>query len=205
MRQAITQKNMELLPGKGCGGRKQRPQRPDASLCPGGDGGVMIQENRDDNVPVDVVNLLRKLIPQGVWLHDRQDGNGDAHLKSGLVGPSETIPLIDSQPSLSTWQNIFFCEFDGPRTEQHIVCALCWQQNDADSPESTDGCNKTTGGAADFCSVYFSRYCLFPSTPFHLSASGRGSFCSLMTGQVFASSALISTKPRCSCGTSISA
>jgi len=39
-----------------------------------------------------VVDFLRKLIPPGVWLHDRQDGNGDAHLKAGLVGPSETIP-----------------------------------------------------------------------------------------------------------------
>ena len=50
---------------------------------------IMIQENWDESVPLDVVNLLRKLIPPGVWLHDRQDGNGDAHLKAGLVGPSE--------------------------------------------------------------------------------------------------------------------
>ena len=45
----------------------------------------------------DVLALLRKMIPRGVWLHDRQDGNGDAHLKSGLVGPSERIPIIDGQ------------------------------------------------------------------------------------------------------------
>ena len=56
---------------------------------------LMIQENWDDSVPLDVIALMRKLIPKGVWLHDRQDGNGDAHLKSGLVGPSETPPLID--------------------------------------------------------------------------------------------------------------
>lgn len=90
----------------------------------GATGAIMIQENWDDSVQTDVVNLLRKLIPRGVWLHDAQDGNGDSHLKSGLVGPSETIPLIHGKLGLSTWQNIFFCEFDGPRRERHIVCTV---------------------------------------------------------------------------------
>ena len=85
---------------------------------------VMIQENWDESVQTDVVDLLRKLIPRGVWLHDRQDGNGDAHLKAGLVGPSETIPLIDGKPGLSTWQNIFLCEFDGPRRERRVVVTV---------------------------------------------------------------------------------
>jgi len=90
----------------------------------GATAGIMIQENWDDSVQTDVVNLLAKVIPPGVWLHDAQDGNGDAHLKSGLVGPSETIPLIDGKLGLSTWQNIFFCEFDGPRDERSIVCTV---------------------------------------------------------------------------------
>ena len=85
---------------------------------------IMIQENWDDSVQSDVINLLRKLAPNGVWLHDAQDGNGDSHLKSGLVGPSETLPLIDGQLGLSTWQNIFFCEFDGPRSDRRIVCTI---------------------------------------------------------------------------------
>ena len=85
---------------------------------------MMVQENWDDSVQQDVVNLLRKIIPPGVWLHDAQDGNGDAHLKAGLVGPSETIPVIDGQLGLSRWQNIFFCEFDGPRSERRVVCTL---------------------------------------------------------------------------------
>jgi secondary thiamine-phosphate synthase enzyme len=85
---------------------------------------VMIQENWDDSVQTDVVQLLRKLIPAGVWLHDRQDGNGDSHLKSGLVGPSETIPLLNGALGLSTWQNIFFCEFDGPRSERRILVTV---------------------------------------------------------------------------------
>lgn len=85
---------------------------------------VMIQENWDDSVQTDVVELLRKLIPRGVWRHDAQDGNGDSHLKAGLVGPSETVPVIDGQLGLSTWQNIFFCEFDGPRSDRSIVCTI---------------------------------------------------------------------------------
>jgi secondary thiamine-phosphate synthase enzyme len=90
----------------------------------GATAGIMIQENWDESVQTDVVNLLAKLIPQGVWLHDRQDGNGDSHLKAGLVGPSETVPVIDGKLGLSTWQNIFLCEFDGPRSERRIVCTL---------------------------------------------------------------------------------
>jgi len=85
---------------------------------------IMIQENWDESVQTDVVLLLQKLIPKGVWLHDRQDGNGDSHLKSGLVGPSETIPLVNGELGLSRWQNIFFCEFDGPRSDRTIVCTV---------------------------------------------------------------------------------
>ena len=82
---------------------------------------IMIQENWDESVQTDVVNLLHKLIPPGIWEHDKQDGNGDAHLKAGIVGPSETIPIINGKMGLSTWQNIFFCEFDGPRQSRNIV------------------------------------------------------------------------------------
>ena len=85
---------------------------------------VMIQENWDDSVQTDVVDLLRKLIPRGVWLHDAQDGNGDAHLKAGLVGPSESVPLIDGRLGLSRWQNLFFCEFDGPRGDRRVVVTV---------------------------------------------------------------------------------
>jgi secondary thiamine-phosphate synthase enzyme len=81
---------------------------------------IMIQENWDASVPTDVVNFLRALVPPGMWLHDRQDGNGDAHLKAGLVGPSETIPIVDGTLGLSRWQGIFFCEFDGPRSDRRV-------------------------------------------------------------------------------------
>jgi secondary thiamine-phosphate synthase enzyme len=85
---------------------------------------IMIQENWDQSVQTDVLNLLTKLIPQGVWLHDVQDGNGDSHLKAGIIGPQETIPIIDGKLGLSTWQNIFLCEFDGPRNNREVAITI---------------------------------------------------------------------------------
>ncbi len=85
---------------------------------------IMIQENWDQSVQNDVINLLKKLIPAGVWEHDHQDDNGDAHLKAGIVGPSETIPIINGNLGLSTWQNVFVCEFDGPRSSRKIVVTI---------------------------------------------------------------------------------
>lgn len=90
----------------------------------GATAGIMIQENWDDSVQTDVVNLLQKLIPKGVWLHDAQDGNGDSHLKAGIIGPQETIPVIEGKLGLSTWQNIFVCEFDGPRTKREVIVTI---------------------------------------------------------------------------------
>jgi secondary thiamine-phosphate synthase enzyme len=102
---------------------------------------VMIQENWDDSVPTDVVNLLKGLIPEGKWLHDQQDNNGDAHLKAGLVGPSETIPVIDGALGLSRWQNVFFCEFDGPRPNRPVVVTVLGEGGSA-------GVRRRTGGMA---------------------------------------------------------
>ena len=95
-----------------------------ALYAQGATAALMIQENWDESVPEDVVDLLGRLIPRGVWRHDAQDGNGDAHLKAGLVGPSEVLPLMDGELGLSRWQNVFFCEFDGPRAERRVVCTV---------------------------------------------------------------------------------
>ena len=95
-----------------------------AIYAQGATAAIMIQENWDESVQNDVVTLLRQLAPQGIWEHDRQDGNADSHLKAGLVGPSETIPIIDGRLGLSTWQSIFFCEFDGPRRERSVVVTV---------------------------------------------------------------------------------
>jgi len=85
---------------------------------------IMIQENWDQSVQNDVITLLNRLIPPGIWEHDRQDNNGDSHLKAGLIGASETIPVVNGKAGLSTWQNIFFCEFDGPRSRREVVVTV---------------------------------------------------------------------------------
>jgi len=85
---------------------------------------IMIQENWDPNIQTDVLNCLRTIAPEGQWLHDRIDGNGDAHIKAGIIGPSEVVPIENGRLLLSTWQNIFFCEFDGPRTSREVIVTL---------------------------------------------------------------------------------
>jgi secondary thiamine-phosphate synthase enzyme len=90
----------------------------------GATAGIMIQENWDDSVQRDVVSLFKQLVPAGIWEHDQQDGNGDSHLKAGIVGPQETIPIVEGKMGLSTWQNIFLCEFDGPRKQRIIMVTV---------------------------------------------------------------------------------
>lgn len=85
---------------------------------------LMIQENDDPNIGRDVVDCLDGLIPKGAWLHDQIDGNGASHIQAGLVGPSETIPIRDGRLDLSRWQNVFFCEFDGPRRRRTVAVTL---------------------------------------------------------------------------------
>jgi secondary thiamine-phosphate synthase enzyme len=90
----------------------------------GATSGIMIQENWDQSVQNDVVTLFNRLVPAGIWEHDHQDNNGDSHLKAGIVGPQETIPIVDGKMGLSTWQNIFLCEFDGPREQRNIMVTV---------------------------------------------------------------------------------
>jgi secondary thiamine-phosphate synthase enzyme len=84
----------------------------------------MIQENDDPNITADVLECVDKLVPSGVWRHDRIDHNGAAHIQAGLVGPSETIPIRDGQLALSTWQNVFLCDFDGPRSIRRVMVTI---------------------------------------------------------------------------------
>ena len=95
-----------------------------ALYAQGATAAIMIQENWDPNIRTDVINCLQNLVPQGVWRHDLEDGNGDAHIKAGIIGPSEAIPIADGKLLLSTWQNIFFCEFDGPRKNRDVIVTL---------------------------------------------------------------------------------
>jgi len=82
---------------------------------------VIINENADPNICLDLIDSLNELIPRGKWRHDKLDGNADAHIKSSILGPSETIPIKNSQLQLGTWQAIMLADFDGPRSRKIIV------------------------------------------------------------------------------------
>jgi secondary thiamine-phosphate synthase enzyme len=82
--------------------------------------GITINENADPAVPRDILKKLEELIPQqGNYSH--MEGNSDAHIKASLFGSSVRIIIKDGQLLLGTWQAIFFCEFDGPRTRKFYV------------------------------------------------------------------------------------
>ena len=81
---------------------------------------VTINENADPDVPKDIIKSLDKLIP----LNDHyrhMEGNAAAHVKSSLLGSSQTVFIENGDLVLGTWQSIFFCEFDGPRTREVFV------------------------------------------------------------------------------------
>ena len=103
-------------------------EHADASLMTifarGATSAVMIQENWDPNIRDDILECLRYLVPSGRWRHDRVDGNADAHIKAGIIGPSAAIPLAAGKMLLGTWQNVFFCELDGPRQGRELIVTL---------------------------------------------------------------------------------
>jgi len=86
--------------------------------------GLTINENADENLPKDISDFLNKLVKRGVWMHDKIDNNADAHIKTSLIGNSVSIPFQDKKLQLGTWQDIFLCEFDGPRKRKVILSFL---------------------------------------------------------------------------------
>ena len=82
---------------------------------------VVINENDDPNVCLDVLDALDKLVPEGVWRHDRVDGNAAAHIKAAILGPGETVPVRGGRLLLGTWQAIMLVELDGPRDRRVVV------------------------------------------------------------------------------------
>ena len=78
--------------------------------------GVTINENADPDVVTDMLAALGKIVPDLHYRHS--EGNSPAHVKSSLVGCSITVPISEGRLSLGTWQGIYFCEFDGPRTRK---------------------------------------------------------------------------------------
>jgi secondary thiamine-phosphate synthase enzyme len=82
---------------------------------------VVVNENDDMQIGLDLLDALDKLIPEGVWRHDKIDSNGAAHLKAAILGPSETIPIHNGRIALGTWQAVMLVELDGPRDRKVIV------------------------------------------------------------------------------------
>ena len=78
---------------------------------------LTINENADPDVPRDILDSLDRIVP----LSDRYrhaEGNAAAHVKASLLGASQTVFVENSRLVLGTWQSLFFCEFDGPRTRE---------------------------------------------------------------------------------------
>jgi len=82
--------------------------------------GVTINENADPNVIRDIIMELNKIVPpDDNYTHG--EGNSAAHIKSSMVGCSQTVLIAEGRLALGTWQSLFFCEFDGPRSRMAWV------------------------------------------------------------------------------------
>ena len=89
-------------------------------FCPHTTAGLTIQENSDPQVRADLTSHLSKLVPHdGPYVN--ADNNSDAHIKSSVIGASLTVIIDGGKPALGTWQAIYFCEFDGPRSRRVMV------------------------------------------------------------------------------------
>jgi secondary thiamine-phosphate synthase enzyme len=85
--------------------------------CPHTTAAVTVNEAADPSVAGDIVAGLGRMVPRDAgWQH--AEGNSDAHLKASLVGASVSVPISGGRLALGTWQGVFFCEFDGPRTRR---------------------------------------------------------------------------------------
>lgn len=85
--------------------------------------GCTIQENADPDVVRDCLMALERIVPAD-WPYRHGEGNSTAHIKTSLVGSSVTVPIRGGRLVLGTWQSIYLCEFDGPRTRRAQVDLL---------------------------------------------------------------------------------
>jgi len=86
-------------------------------FCPHTTAGLTINENADPSVRKDITAALSKLIPENAG-YSHSEGNADSHIKSSLFGSSLVVFIEDGQLAFGTWQGIYFCESDGPRSRQ---------------------------------------------------------------------------------------
>lgn len=83
--------------------------------------GLTINENADPDVGTDLLYALDRLVPFRDPAYRHGEGNSAAHLKASLMGSSVAVPIVDGRLALGTWQGIFLCEFDGPRSRRVTV------------------------------------------------------------------------------------
>ena len=111
----ITQRVADIVAASGIAGGEV------VVYCPHTTAAITINENADPDVVHDILLTLDELLPQARAGYRHGEGNSDAHVKSSLVGCSETVLVQNGRLTLGTWQAIFFCEFDGPRTRKVAV------------------------------------------------------------------------------------
>ncbi|MDY6837203.1 MAG: secondary thiamine-phosphate synthase enzyme YjbQ [Thermodesulfobacteriota bacterium] len=107
--------------------RRLQSQGIDEGLCflfvPHTTAAVTINEHADPSVRSDIVMVLNKIVP---WkeAYRHLEGNSPAHIKASIIGASEIVAVEKARLQLGTWQGVFFCEFDGPRTRKIHVRLL---------------------------------------------------------------------------------
>ena len=84
--------------------------------------GILINESADKELKQDIIDKLAELVPDhGNYRHDRIDNNAQAHIKTALLKSSESIPIINNELALGTWQAIMLAELDGPRSQRKVL------------------------------------------------------------------------------------
>ena len=91
------------------------------AYCPHTTAGITINENADPDVMHDVLLTLNELVPVDRQGYQHGEGNSDAHCKSSIIGCSVQVLVKGGQLLLGSWQGIYFCEFDGPRSRKVFV------------------------------------------------------------------------------------
>lgn len=89
-------------------------------FCPHTTAGITINENADPDVVRDLIFALEKTYPDRMEFR-HAEGNSASHLKASVVGSSATLIVREGRLLLGTWQGVYFCEFDGPRTRRFFV------------------------------------------------------------------------------------
>jgi len=111
-----------------CDENKKRICNKDIGAClvyvPHATCAIIVNENYDSAVCRDILQYLKKQIPEGIWEHDKIDSNADSHIKSTLLGPGQIVPIDAGKLQLGRWQGIALAEFDGPRERRIIVKIL---------------------------------------------------------------------------------